>query len=497
MKSFLIYSGKGGVGKTTTSANIARTLASRGEKVFVIDADINTPSMGVIFGSEHPSETLWIASTSFMYKNLIYMEKSMVRNFLRDCIKKIQDVKPDYVIIDTPPSITDVHINLLEVMKVSAILIVTQPNDLSRTDVNRTANFFTERCPDAGCIVIENMCKDEEPATYNWPCVEQIPFVDGFKGSEAFTLHNQKYNNIVDYIAKMNPSDIKLEAQKRELFNETITVDDLPYWDSEGRFARGTNRSEIKFINVSTWDEIRDRLSDMETIFGFVDRRLTETTSERIARMIEPFKTDEEAYFMITNCPNTEIDIIVGEIGRASLFIDKSYYGIPRIKYHTKQGDVVLFPNEVKPANEEDIRIALEDGSSITPDGRYIPAKWVLEQVYEAYGHRVGLLDSWESLYERITTGVIGKGVHAVESVIKNKAEGRSTQRMPKNVEYTAIAKISDGLSTWEEDFKVTTDNYDAAKDEIETVINRFNNSLKPGERERTFFELKSINKKK
>lgn len=44
MKAIIIYSGKGGVGKTTTTANIARLLAKQGNKVFIIDADINTPS---------------------------------------------------------------------------------------------------------------------------------------------------------------------------------------------------------------------------------------------------------------------------------------------------------------------------------------------------------------------------------------------------------------------------------------------------------------------
>ena len=236
----------------------------------------------------------------------------------------------------------------------------------------------------------------------------------------------------------------------------------------------------------------------MEMTFGMPDRRLMETTSERIERMIEPFKTDEEAYFMITNCPNTEIDIIVGEIGRASLFIADSYYGIPRIKYHTKQGDVVLFPNEVKPATEEDIRIALEDGSTITPDGRYIPAKGVLEEVYHAFGHRVGLLDNWEELYNRITTGVIGKSVRAVESTVKTKAEERQrTQRAYKKIEYLAVADISDGQSKWEEDFRVTTDDYDNAKAQVQEVIDKFNRSLKPGERERTLFALKQVKQKK
>lgn len=49
MKAIIVYSGKGGVGKTTTTANIARLLAEQGNKVFIIDADINTPSMNTEF----------------------------------------------------------------------------------------------------------------------------------------------------------------------------------------------------------------------------------------------------------------------------------------------------------------------------------------------------------------------------------------------------------------------------------------------------------------
>lgn len=49
MKAAIVYSGKGGVGKTTTTANIARILAREGKKVFVLDMDINTPSMNTEF----------------------------------------------------------------------------------------------------------------------------------------------------------------------------------------------------------------------------------------------------------------------------------------------------------------------------------------------------------------------------------------------------------------------------------------------------------------
>lgn len=58
MKAIIIYSGKGGVGKTTTTANIARLLAKQGNKVFIIDADINTPSMNTEFEGDHPHEMI-------------------------------------------------------------------------------------------------------------------------------------------------------------------------------------------------------------------------------------------------------------------------------------------------------------------------------------------------------------------------------------------------------------------------------------------------------
>lgn len=496
MKSFLIYSGKGGVGKTTTSANIAKTLAAQGNKVFVIDADINTPSMGVIFGSEHPTENLWVASTSFLYKNLIYLEKSNVRQFLRNAVKKINEVKPDYLIIDTPPSITDIHLNLLEVLKVSAIVIVTQPNELSRTDVNRTAIFFTEKCPDAGCIVIENMCKETAPATYSWPCVEQIPFVDGFDGKKVFELFADKYERIVDYIAKMNPAEVRLEAQKRQLFDETITEDDIPYWDGGGRFARGISRSEVKFINVKTWDAVCERLIDMDSYFGAPDRRLLETTTERIERMLKPFEEDEEAYFLITNAPNTEIDLLPGEIGKGTLFVDNSYYGLPRIKYQTRQGEVVLFPNEIMPATDKIIAEAIEDGCTLLPEGRYIPSKEVMEQVYNAFGNRVGLDDNWEKKYDSIVHhSVKNREIKAVHSNIKNMAEQRSTNRKEyaKTKKFIAVVKMTDGLTTWDEDFKVAESDEDLARLEVDDVVYRFNNGLREGERERTIVKLIEI----
>lgn len=130
MKAVIIYSGKGGVGKTTTTANIARLLAKQGNKVFIIDADINTPSMNTEFEGDHPHEMIWVHSSGNMFSKFIYLEKSMVRQYLELAKKKIHSIKPDYVLIDTPPSVTNVHIELLSRVKVSYVLFVTQPTKM-------------------------------------------------------------------------------------------------------------------------------------------------------------------------------------------------------------------------------------------------------------------------------------------------------------------------------------------------------------------------------
>lgn len=91
MKAVIIYSGKGGVGKTTTTANIARLLAKQGNKVFIIDADINTPSMNTEFEGDHPHEMIWVHSSGNMFSKFIYLEKSMVRQYLELAKKKFHD----------------------------------------------------------------------------------------------------------------------------------------------------------------------------------------------------------------------------------------------------------------------------------------------------------------------------------------------------------------------------------------------------------------------
>lgn len=154
---------------------------------FIIDADINTPSMNTEFEGDHPHEMIWVHSSGNMFSKFIYLEKSMVRQYLELAKKKIHSINPDYVLIDTPPSVTNVHIELLSRVKVSYVLFVTQPTKLSNQDVLRTMDFFHERCGKVNCGIVENMCYGTEHNEYPIRLVAQIPMQDNMNTENLLT----------------------------------------------------------------------------------------------------------------------------------------------------------------------------------------------------------------------------------------------------------------------------------------------------------------------
>ena len=136
---------------------------------------------------------------------------------------------------------------------------------------------------------------------------------------------------------------------------------------------------------------------------------------------MKAFEFDTEAKFMITKAPNTEIDVFPGEIGSGTLYVAESYYGVPRIKYQTGKGELVLFAHEVMPADEKELALALGDGYVVLADGRYLPPKKSLEEVYNAFGNRVGLNENWEEKYDS-QIGHSTKGFTPANSKIADKS---------------------------------------------------------------------------
>lgn len=160
---WLVLSGKGGVGKSSTTTQIALTLVEKGYKVGVLDIDLTGPSLPRMFGVEdkkvHQSSAGWVPVYTDSTQQLGLMslgfllsdrgnsvvwrgpkKTAMIRQFMSDVVW--QDL--DYLIIDTPPGTSDEHITIAEVLKdikTDGAILVTTPQEVAAADVRKELNF--------------------------------------------------------------------------------------------------------------------------------------------------------------------------------------------------------------------------------------------------------------------------------------------------------------------------------------------------------------------
>lgn len=165
-----VASGKGGVGKSTVSANLAIALAQTGARVGLMDADIYGPNIPTMMGIHDipgtqnnkliPAEAYGVKlmSMGFLVKPgqpLIWrgpMLNSAIRQFLAD----VEWGELDYLIIDLPPGTGDASLSLAQMLPLSGVVIVTLPQAVSLEDASRGLTMFqTLEVPILG--VIENM----------------------------------------------------------------------------------------------------------------------------------------------------------------------------------------------------------------------------------------------------------------------------------------------------------------------------------------------------
>jgi len=165
-----VASGKGGVGKSTVSVNLAVALAQSGARVGLMDADIYGPNIPTMMGVREipgtkdnkliPAEAYGVKlmSMGFLVKPgqpLIWrgpMLNSAIRQFLAD----VEWGELDYLIIDLPPGTGDASLSLAQTLPLSGVVIVTIPQAVSLEDASRGLSMFqTLEVPILG--VIENM----------------------------------------------------------------------------------------------------------------------------------------------------------------------------------------------------------------------------------------------------------------------------------------------------------------------------------------------------
>lgn len=217
-----VASGKGGVGKSTVTSNLAVALAQEGARVGLIDADIYGPSIPTMFNCEfeQPSVTqvngrniiipieaygVKLMSIGFLAppESAVIWRGPMASSALKQFFNDADWGELDYLLIDLPPGTSDIHLTLVQTVPVTGAVIVTTPQKVALADAKKGLAMFRQpqiNVPVLG--VVENMAyftPEELPDNkyyifgkdggqtladkYNVPLLGQIPLVQGIRES--------------------------------------------------------------------------------------------------------------------------------------------------------------------------------------------------------------------------------------------------------------------------------------------------------------------------
>jgi len=172
-----VASGKGGVGKSTVTANLATTLANMGFKVAILDTDVYGPSIPLMFGTagERPravkkgDKTMIIPIEAHGVKNMsigyfarpdqaVIWRGSMANSAINQMVFDTDWGDLDFMLIDLPPGTGDIQLSVMQTLPVTGAVVVTTPQNVAIADVKKSIDMFknpTINVPVLG--IVENM----------------------------------------------------------------------------------------------------------------------------------------------------------------------------------------------------------------------------------------------------------------------------------------------------------------------------------------------------
>lgn len=181
-----VASGKGGVGKSTVSSNLAIALAQAGKKVGLLDADIFGPSVPTMLDTKGvqplvevidgqnkitPVEKHGIKMLSIGYfvdpNDALIWRGGMATGAIKQLITEAEWGELDYFVIDLPPGTSDIHLTLVQTIDITGVVIVTTPQEVALADARKGINMFQNEnitVPIKG--IVENMA---------WFTPEELP----------------------------------------------------------------------------------------------------------------------------------------------------------------------------------------------------------------------------------------------------------------------------------------------------------------------------------
>lgn len=244
-----VASGKGGVGKSTVTANLAVSLAKSGAKVGVIDADIFGPSIPTMFNCENEQPTIIqkngknyivplvqygvkLISIGFLSspEEAVVWRGPMASSALRQFLGDTEWGALDYLLIDLPPGTSDIHLTLVQSVPVTGAIIVTTPQKVALADAKKGLLMFKQpqiNVPVLG--VVENMAYfsplelpdhkyyifgkeggSQLAEKYNVPFLGQIPLVQsiresgdsGYPAALKDDITSEAFNTLAETLAR-------------------------------------------------------------------------------------------------------------------------------------------------------------------------------------------------------------------------------------------------------------------------------------------------------
>ena len=172
-----VASGKGGVGKSTVTSNLAVALAQAGYSVGLLDADIYGPSVPIMFDTVQarpviekidnhdriiPVEKYGVKLLSIGYfvnpEDALVWRGAMATNALKQLITDGNWGELDYLLIDLPPGTSDIHLTLVQTLSVTGVVIVTTPQPVALADAVKGVSMFTGKNINVPVLgLVENM----------------------------------------------------------------------------------------------------------------------------------------------------------------------------------------------------------------------------------------------------------------------------------------------------------------------------------------------------
>lgn len=154
-----VGSGKGGVGKSTVSSNLAVALAKAGYKVGLCDCDLYGPSAGQMFGTDQQpmandkdeiipikAHGVKLMSMSFLVgeNSPVIVRGPLATRYTQQFLRQVEWGQLDYLILDLPPGTGDIHLSIVQTLALDGAVIVTTPQEVALIDARKAATMFAK-----------------------------------------------------------------------------------------------------------------------------------------------------------------------------------------------------------------------------------------------------------------------------------------------------------------------------------------------------------------